>query len=793
MNPRTICVLLLSVVSVRADENLASKLKALDSQAVPPEARRQLDEMLSRHIRSQNHEAHRKQAAEWEKVRTLADWERYRDVRITALRQSLGTLPVPGRDVIVHVTQKLDGDGYRIEKLVFEGRPGLPITANLYLPEKLPKKMPALLMLHSFFHGKHQPELQDIGVNGARAGCVVLVPDLLGHGERRQHPFVESKSYPERFNVPRQDYLMRSLLGIQLDIVGESLMGWMVADVMRCIDLLLKRPEIDREKIIALGAVAAGGDIAAVAATLDPRITCVVPSNFGGPEPETPYPLPPEGELSFPYASGGHWDSTRRLRNSARDGFLPWVVVGSVAPRATIYAHEFAWDRDHDPAWKRLTRIYELHNAAPRLGAAFGKGTLFGKPEGTGCGNIGSYHRRTLAPFLREQFGITWPEKEVQQRLTEAELRCMTAAISKEMKPRPVHELAAAIGDERRDRAKAEFASKPSRERTELLWRKWATVLGEVPPPSKSKPRHHTTMKQGKITIERVVLESEPGILVPLLLLRPEAGKGSQAVVIAVSQQGKQGFLANRAGDIAALLEAGVAVCLPDVRGTGETRPAGDRRGRPAGSLVEMQRTSEASLIANEVQMLGQTMLGKQLHDLRSVMEYVASRQEIDRKRILLWGDSFSEVNKDTDTVIVPFDAPKYPTQAEPLGGLLAILGALTGPDVRAVHVGGSLVSVRALLRSRWLHVPADCVVPRMLETGDLALAAATLAPRSFRASGIVSGVNQRVTKEELEQEWKPALESYRTARAESRLTLEPAPAGDESISAWFLEVLREK
>ena len=55
----------------------------------------------------------------------------------------------------------------------------------------------------------------------------------------------------------------------------------MVWDVMRGVDLLVERPDVDKSKIILLGAVAAGGDPAAVTAALDSRIAAVVPFNFG--------------------------------------------------------------------------------------------------------------------------------------------------------------------------------------------------------------------------------------------------------------------------------------------------------------------------------------------------------------------------------------------------------------------------------------------------------------------------------------------------------------------------------
>ncbi len=88
--------------------------------------------------------------------------------------------------------------------------------------------MPGIVIIHSHHNPKTQGELQDMGMTWARAGCLVLVPDQLGHGERRQHPFVDAKSYPKPFKVGRQDYYFRYNLGVQLQLIGDSLMGWMV-------------------------------------------------------------------------------------------------------------------------------------------------------------------------------------------------------------------------------------------------------------------------------------------------------------------------------------------------------------------------------------------------------------------------------------------------------------------------------------------------------------------------------------------------------------------------------------
>src|SRR5262249_22209652 len=82
------------------------------------------------------------------------------------------------------------------------------------------------------------------------------------------------------------------------------------------------------------------------------------------------------------------------------------------------------------------------------------------------------------------------------------------------------------------------------------------------------------------------------------------------------------GFLKERADDLARLLEGGVAVALPDLRGTGGTRP-GDGRGR----------NSSATALASSELMLGRTLLGARLRDLRSVLAHRRGRADLDPGR----------------------------------------------------------------------------------------------------------------------------------------------------------------
>ena len=200
-----------------------------------------------------------------------------------------------------------------------------------------------------------------------------------------------------------------------------------------------------------MGSVAGGGDPAAVAAALDERITAAVPFNFGGPQPETPYPLPADAEDTFNYAGSGDWESTRNLRLSCRDGFLPWVIVGSIAPRFLIYAHEFSWDQEHDPVWKRLQRIYaDFYGQPDYLDYTTGFGVLQGRPpQASHCNNIGAPHRQRIHAALKRWFNIPGsPADEYQKRLPAEDLICMRDESARELKPQKLYELASRLGHE---------------------------------------------------------------------------------------------------------------------------------------------------------------------------------------------------------------------------------------------------------------------------------------------------------------------------------------------------------
>jgi cephalosporin-C deacetylase-like acetyl esterase len=747
----------LVVVSVLLGGGQARQAEAelpldIAAEVLSPEQREVASGMIERDIVRRTAEVNARNREAWSKIKTRADWEQFCDERIDKLRQSLAEFPPVPEKLTVRTTGVVPGDGFQIENVVYESRPGLWVTANLYVPSVPRMSMPGLLIAHAHHRDKPQSELQDMGMTWARAGCLVLVIDQVGYGERRSHPFHRESDFAKPFAVSRQDYFFRYDTGVQLQLLGDSLMGWMAWDLMRGVDLLLAREGVDPQRIILLGAVAGGGDPAGVTTALDHRITCCVPFNYGGPQPESKYPLPEDSETSFNYLSGSYWESTRGLRLGGRDDFLHWVIVGSTAPRYLIHAHEFSWDGERDPVWKRYQKIWgDFYQAGDRLGIAHGYGLLRqNSDEASHCTNIGPPHRKMIHPLFQRWFGIqVTPELEYSQPRTRDELRSMTDLARKELHPQSLTQVMSRVADERIALARKQLAGKTPVERRLWLQSKWSQLLGPIVPAR--SPVVQLTVSDAKppagMRVERVVLEVESGIVVPLLLLIPEKRSGRSPVVIGLAQAGKAGFLKHRSPELMELVRGGAVVVLPDLRGTGESR-SGSSRGKE----------SEDTNLSCNVQLFGETLVGQRLRDMRSVIAYLRDRSEVDVRRLALWGDSFTPPNPPETNFRVPHGVEGWPTESEPLGGLLALLGALFEEDVRAVSISGGLASYRSALTHFTLVIPHDAVVPGALSAGDLIDLATGLSPRPLRLTGMVNSVNRPVQPDELEAEYTVAV-----------------------------------
>jgi hypothetical protein len=422
--------------------------------------------------------------------------------------------------------------------------------------------------------------------------------------------------------------------------------------------------------------------------------------------------------------------------------------------------------------------VYGFYNADAATGIA-GRGFVVGSPPANTHWTPES--RELLYPVFERWFGIPDPKKEYSKRRPPEDLLCLTPEATKAFRVEPLHQIAARLAEERGTKARSEQARLDADQRRERLRRDWARLLGDITPKTDPvvRERRQDEQRLVGVTVERLHLSPEPGIVIPALLLLPPRGdKTRLPIVVAIAQGGKQEFLKHRRDTIAALLESGVAVCLPDLRGTGESSPPGGRdRGSPVSSL-------SASYL-----MLGQPLVGARLRDLRSILKYVRQRPDMDGTRIALWGDSFASPNPADADVRVPHGIEGRPTAAEPLGGLLTLLGALFEDDVRAVYVRGGLSGYQSVLHSPFCYLPHDTVIPGVLATGDLSDVAVALAPRPLRLEGLVDGLNRPLSAETLRETYAPVRDTYR----DNRFVLENKPSSGRDVARWLQQHLRGK
>src|SRR5438270_12188874 len=209
----------------------------------------------------------------WRAIRTEQDLLTVQKKLEEHLLAMLGDLPSERPPLHPRITGKIQMDGFRIEKLIFESLPGIYVSALVYVPEDANKTHPAILV-PSGHAANGKVHYQALCQRLVQRGYVVISWDPVGQGERSQ--FWDAKAGKSRYNLVCAEH---AVMGNLAYLAGTNLARWEVWDGMRAVDYLLTRPDVDAERISITG-TSGGGTQTALIAALDPRIKVAVPSCF---------------------------------------------------------------------------------------------------------------------------------------------------------------------------------------------------------------------------------------------------------------------------------------------------------------------------------------------------------------------------------------------------------------------------------------------------------------------------------------------------------------------------------
>ena len=606
-----------------------------------------------------------------ERLASIEDVNKRRAYLREKMMEDLGAFP-DRTPLNARVVGVVDRSRYRIEKVIFESQPHFYVTANLYLPTTGHPPYPAILYpLGHERGGKTNPTWQQMLGSLATKGFVALTWDPIGQGERLQ-------IYDEDLRESKvgDSTTEHTVVGAQCMLVGDHLARYTIWDGLRALDYLLSRKEVDPARI-GLTGNSGGGTHTAYIAALDDRVQVAAPSCY-----ITSWHLmletigPQDAEQTFPFWLQQGIDYPDYLYAFAPK---PYLILSAI--------------RDFFPIAGARETFAEAEKAYAAIGAGEKVG-MFEADDGHGYNKT-----RRLAAYdwfgrWLKGTGDTDPEPQIEMATPE-ELRCTpTGQVSTSLQGESVFTL----NQKRLEKLKANHPTRPA----DLLHNAKEAIRFE-PRTGPLKVNLYGAISRTGYRIEKLIYESEPGILIPSLLYIPDAGASKKPAVLMVTGDGK----AASASEAEQFATAGTVVLSIDVRGVGETRVDTDENSREFDRYFGDFNDIMTALL------VGKTMVGMRALDISRGLDLLASRKEVDANRIYGYG-------KDA-------------------GALPLMYTSVLDSRIRKVVLDGMLVSYESVVNSRVHRHVLEGVAPGMLRSYDLQDLVGALAPRDV---WIVSGTD---------------------------------------------------
>jgi dienelactone hydrolase len=639
-----------ATAATQRDESATDSLKPLNR--FPRMVQEYFVEQLRRH--EQRHQQHHAS------LQTRADAEAY----VASVRQRIRSCfgPSPEKTPLEpRVTGIVDREAYRIEKVIFQSRPGLLVTGNLYVPKGGAFPRPGVLGTcgHSD-SGKAIDVYQSFAQRLARLGYVVFIYDPIGQGERLQYPDAALKStvgvgVPEHIHAGNQQFL-----------VGEFFGAWRAWDGIRALDYLLSRPEVDPRHLGVTGN-SGGGTMTTWLCGLDSRLTMAAPSCF-----VTTFRRNLENELPA--------DTEQCPPRALSLGLDHEDFLAAMAPKPVLILgkeHDYFDVRGTEEAYSRLKRLYALLGAEENIGLFVGPGSHGYSRE----------NREAMYRWFNRVTGVSdgrsEPPLQIEQEST---LWCTPKGQVAELGSRPIYEFT-------RERSKALAAQRARTDKNGLAAALSAALkLPTVPDspeyrilralPPRHYPRAHATT---------YAVQTEPGIHAIVYRLSKERIESrpphdTSRAFLYISHRSSDAELRDESflrGMVASEADSAFYTC--DVRGIGESQPD------TCGQNTFLRPYGSDFFYAIHGLMLDYPSVAQRTFDILTVLEW-------------LGGIGHSEIH----------------LLAKGWGALPATFAALLCPRVTRVTLKNALTAYADIAESERYRWPLATFIPGVLTHFDL-------------------------------------------------------------------------
>lgn len=589
-----------------------------DDLRVIPEAPARSPSPLYQRLLKQAETAIDRRTQAWNQVQTPEQARAWQKERRAIFLRQLG--PFPERTPLnAKVMGTLFGDGYRVEKVLYESRPDHHVTALLYLPQAKPP-YPAVLVPCGHSHdGKAAEAYQRVCILLARNGLAALCYDPIGQGERYQCFDADGKplgtdytgspaSVKQLAQIPGQPHCNcveeHTLTGIGAILLGTNTANYRIWDGMRSIDYLVSRSDIDAQRIGCTGN-SGGGTLCAYLMALDDRIACAAPACY----------LTTFRRL---LQTSGPQDAEQNLFGQLALGLDEADYVHLRAPKPTVL---LAGTRD---ATFDITGTWDVFREGKRFYARLDH------PERVELVEADAPHGFT--PQLRVG-AVRWMRRWLlgkDDAITEPELAVRRAS---DLWCTPRGQVMFLPGersvfDLNRDREKAlakqraDFWKTTPREKALARVRE---IVGVRPLRELPAPEHQVveTVKRDGYVIDKLLLKMEPDVELPALAFVPPQPKGDAYLYL--HGRGKE-VDAGPDGPIVQLVRQGCLVLAVDLQGLGETER---RHPRDWGRSLFGPNTQEFFL----AYLLGKSLVGIWTEDTLVCARFLAGYQSKDSPR----------------------------------------------------------------------------------------------------------------------------------------------------------------